>query len=780
LHKIQYSIGKEALSAAISAGKGSCVKEKLNDISEMFSAFLSEGGPELVKGGQQVAAGIFVLLLLISLLFQKGVALIATLLFFAAFVWYVLSRRAVEDEDGKKAKRWLCANLYLWATCVALTPYCLLSKALGASGGTVLAGLAIVLVADVGILCLQISETGKKVWDGLDDIIGAGAITKKKVLKPGDVVLCDNKDQKDAGVKDPREILPYKDRFLHMLILGPTGSGKTSQVILPMVCQDVHNLDAGVTVLEPKGDLAREVAMMAKELGRPYIYFDPSVDNCPFFNPLIGDETDVIENAVTTFLALNPDSPQFFKDLSEQCVRNTLKVLKRLDKDKGIDGYYSTFIWMSRILQNNGGKGRELVTQFSRIRSSNPDEAKENADIASWFLNEYFAERSKVYENSSGIRSQVSKVIANQYLRHILNPDVEKGEYNEIDFDKHLAEGGVICISTAQGLMRELGKFLGYFIILQFKSAVFRRPGNEDTRRAHWLYIDEFQQYSTPGFSEMLTQGRSYRVGCHLATQARAQMAMGGGRDGRNFVELVSTNARNVVIFPGGSADDAKYYSNQFGEFEKPEIIKSYTKKKFNLLTGGLDRLGHPSESIRIQSRLSPKFTLTDLIYKSFGEIVYCIIKNNTVQTPAVGCIKYLERDYDQRLKAMIEQEIVPHEVHPALSYTVPNTTVKVSGKSEAGGLTFEDIGGASPSAQPPNPLMPKPDESVSFTKNKVPDEQDAASAAAEEAAIHEAPAGFDDPWGEELMDDDQPDMDEGDMGDDLCGDPLDPSDDLI
>lgn len=91
------------------------------------------------------------------------------------------------------------------------------------------------------------------------------------------------------------------------------------------------------------------------------------MDNCPFFNPLVGAEIDVIENAVTTFLMLNPDSPQYFKDLSEQLVRNALKVLKRLDKAEGIDGKYSTFIWMSRLLQNNGGQGRELVQRFAKL-----------------------------------------------------------------------------------------------------------------------------------------------------------------------------------------------------------------------------------------------------------------------------------------------------------------------------------------------------------------------------------------------------------------------------
>lgn len=639
------------------------MKEKFQSFAERCTGFLEKYGLQYSQTVMKVSAVIYAACLLLSLLFHKSFGILSLLLATISVTWYVMTINFVPEELRPPVKRWLKVDLYLTAACIGFIPYCLLAKLMGH------VNVAVMFLGAMGIgtmvLCLVVffcSETGKKTWEMLDKGIKPGA-TGSQNLRAGDVVLCDNKTLVEEKAKDCREVILYKDRFLHMLIMGATGSGKTSQIILPMCYQDVHNLEAGVTVLEPKGDLAREVAMMAEEMGRPYMYFDPSVDNCPFFNPLIGDETDVIENAVTTFLSLNPDSPQYFKDLSEQLVRNTLKVLKRLDKDKGIDGYYSTFIWMSRVLQNNGGQGREMVQKFSRIHSATPDEAKENADIASWFLNEYFAERSKVYENSSGIRSQVSKVIANQYLRRVLNPDVEKGEYNQIDFDKHLAEGGVICISTAQGLMRDLSKFLGYFLILQFKSAVFRRPGNEDNRRAHFLYIDEFQQYATPGFSEMLTQGRSYRVACHLATQARVQMAMGGGRDGKYFVDLVSTNARNVVVLPGGSSEDAKFYSAEFGEYEKEEVAISKTRKTFNLLTGGLSSLGHPSESERISTKMTATFSPSDLIYRPFGEIVYRIIKNGSVQQPQVGLVKWLPKEYDSKLKQMIEDLIVTHEI---------------------------------------------------------------------------------------------------------------------
>lgn len=635
--------------------------KRLKTASEKTSGFLAEAGPQLAVSGQQFIAGLSMLGILISLLFQKGMLLPALILEFVSLVWYLFTGHS-SDESAGKASLWAKINLYLTTSLLALVPYCALAHLVGNSGPVVMVGIAFVGVAAAAVTVFQLSETGKKLWTKLGEAgskIGSGS---SPTYQSGDVVLCNDKEKVDAKEKDPREILPYKDRFLHMLILGPTGGGKTSQVILPMVDQDIKNLEAGVTVIEPKGDLAREVAMMAKAAGRPYIYFDPSVDNCPFFNPLVGDEDDVIENAVTTFLMLNPDSPQYFKDLSEQLVRYTLKVLKRLDREEGIDGKNATFISMNTVLQNPNQDGRRLVQRFAQLKGASDAERKENADIASWFINEYYAERSKVYENSSGIRAQVSKVIANRFLRNILNPDVTKNEYNEIDFDKHLAEGGVICISTAQGMMRDLGKFLGYFIILQLQSAVFRRPGNEDNRRAHFLYIDEFQTYSTPGFADMLTQGRSYRVASHLATQARAQIAMGGGRDGKNFVELVSTNARNLIIFPGISILDAKYYSDQFGEYEKMEVVKSESRKKFNLITGGLDRLGHPTESIREQAKMTANFTPTQIMYRPFGEITYCIIKNNTLQLPKVGLVKWLPKEYDRMLKDMIETEIVPHE----------------------------------------------------------------------------------------------------------------------
>lgn len=500
-----------------------------------------------------------------------------------------------------------------------------------------------VMLGSIGVILLQSLRLKKDLDDQVKDkIIEISRFIHRssEAINNNSVVLCIDKETKEPV------IIPEEDRFLHMLILGPTGSGKTSQILLPLINQDMQKKSAGITVIEPKGDLAEKVYAMAKYYDRECFYFNPVLPNCPYFNPLYGDEEEVIENMATTFkmLSASERSNPFFDNQNENLIRNSLKLLKRLK------GNSATLIDLSTLIYNSQGQGKVMVNTFSRLKTDTIEIAKENGDIASWFLNDYYNERSKTYEHCSGLRSQVSKITSNTHLRKILNPPDGR---TDIDFEDILENGKVLAISTAQGDLRDLGRYLGYFIILNYQSAVFKRSGNEKTRRPHFLYIDEFQAYSNPGFSDMLTQGRSYRVASHLATQNRGLMAMGAGRDGNNFVELVSTNARNIVIFPGGNSYDAKYYSNEFGEQLVKREDKSISRPKFSLFyTGNRD----VSESIRYVEEIKNAFSPSDLIYRPFGEITYRIVKHKTVQKPGIGLVNWLDQDFNAILDKMVEE----------------------------------------------------------------------------------------------------------------------------
>ena len=168
------------------------------------------------------------------------------------------------------------------------------------------------------------------------------------------------------------------------------------------------------------------------------------------------------------------------------------------------------------------------------------------------------------------------------------------------------------------------------------------------------LYIDEFQVYANPGFEDMLTQGRSYRVASHLATQTRALIGR-GGKDGRDFLEVVSTNARNLVIYPGGSADDAKYYEALFGEEEEVRFQKGISQTKFSIWSL-FSKFTPATESIRESKEMVARYSATDIMYQPFGRVFYRIIKNNSIQPPGISQIEYIPKELNDTLDRMVEE----------------------------------------------------------------------------------------------------------------------------
>lgn len=395
----------------------------------------------------------------------------------------------------------------------------------------------------------------------------------KKKLNPGDVVVCDDMVKLNNKTRDARVVLPADARLLNMLVVGPAGAGKTNEVILPMVAQDIQNSDWGITILADKDELPTMAYLLAKESGRKALYFNPTHKNCPKFNPLAGREVDVMENIVTVFATLNPDVPQFFKDLNEQLLRSAIKVLKRLDKAEGVEGKYATLINLNRLLQNSAGQGREMLNNFSRIKATTESETADNQDIADWFLNDYFPEGSKTYENTSGIRSQVSKLLSFDALRAALNPDFDAGEKNEMDFEKALQAGTILCITNCKWAFRDLSNYLANFIVLALKTAMYRRrTHNSENLRPHILYIDEFRTPAKFCLSDVFVESQNLNIGMVMTVQILDELSVGGRRENFNFLEVVRSNSRNVILFPGISKADATYYTKEHFGDEQPTV----------------------------------------------------------------------------------------------------------------------------------------------------------------------------------------------------------------
>lgn len=519
--------------------------------------------------------------------------------------------------------------------------------------------LPVIIVIMIFLVIIVLSILAyKSAFTKLEDVV---AKYNKSVTKMFSLYKYDDDDEYGLIICQDEETgetvrMDADSRYVHAFIDGPTGCGKTSLGLVPMLLQDVEKKH-GVICIEPKQDLAEKVYAMCVRIGRSVIYFDPVSPNCPRFNPLAGKEEKVIETITTVFLMLAPDSKTYFRDITTNLLRKSLMTLKRIEAaymnyKTGISSRPATLIELNDLICNTNGKGIALVNELVTLPVISDSEAKQNQDTKSWFLNEYFSDRSKVYDNASGVRMQVANLIQNKHLRKILNP--ENG-ISDLNFDEILKDGGCLAISTALGTLRELGSYLGYFIIFNLQSAIFSRPGNEYTRRPCFLYIDEAQKYLNPGFSDLLTMGRSYRVAVTLASQSRELLVENAGEKLRSLLSNTSSNLRNTILFPGICYEDAKFYSDAFGKKVVSEVRTGETDQKFSI-SSALGQARPGTISKQVSEKEVAEFSISDLTYQKFNHITYRILKEKTLQRARRGIVNWIDDSINDSLNAIVSQ----------------------------------------------------------------------------------------------------------------------------
>jgi hypothetical protein len=387
--------------------------------------------------------------------------------------------------------------------------------------------------------------------------------------------------------------------------LGPTGTGKTSQIFIPLIFQDLMNEECGVTVIDPKEDLAEAVYSVAKDLDRKVIYVDPTDPACPRLNPFAGEEDVVVKSLLKIF------SPSFLVRTNEEkraldmCRNLITRTIKLLKKFPDLCGNNLNIITYSDFISNKYNQSRLKINKtLEQLKASKMDE--ECMHICEWLVFDYFEPSKNVFDACAPVRIKIDEMASNKYLARAMTP-TNLSYVERIDFNKHLMNKDIVIMNTKNTVLGPLGKTFGEFIMLNFLTAVFgRKHYSKKMGRTeippHFLYIDEFATYS-PVLTDMFTQGRSFRVGTHIAVQNRQLLKMCGEEDTTPQSMLIESNARNLVLFPGLNGEDAQYYSSQFYSL-KPEEIS----------------------------------------YRPFGQIVYRIVQDRSISKPGIGLTFFIDQ----------------------------------------------------------------------------------------------------------------------------------------
>lgn len=316
------------------------------------------------------------------------------------------------------------------------------------------------------------------------------------------------------------------DRRYHMYILGRTGMGKSS-LIATLVRQDLLRGE-GLALIDPHGDLAEGlVAAIPTRRAADTTYLDVAdPSQSVHFNPLSpvpeSERPLVAANLVDAFKRIWSDS---WGVRMEHILRNILLTL--------LDQPAAGVADILRILTDDDYRERAVGRTANR-------------EASRFWSEEFRRYGARMRVDALGpIQNKISALLSNPVIARVLT-----ARKSSFDCRRVMDEGKVLLVNLGKGRIGEGPALLvGALLTAQLGAAGLSRSDVEEhNRRDFYLYLDEFQSYTTGTLASMLAELRKYRVSLVLANQHLSQVD-------KQISESILANAGTTVAFRLGPTD---------------------------------------------------------------------------------------------------------------------------------------------------------------------------------------------------------------------------------
>jgi hypothetical protein len=361
-------------------------------------------------------------------------------------------------------------------------------------------------------------------------------------MDPGDVIRIGRvdfrNDDRVFGIKD-------EDRFLHVYVIGKTGTGK-STLIETMALQDLERGN-GFALIDPHGDLVARVAARVPTSHRDkVIYLNATDPTQPYgYNPLRHVSEDRVALAASgmmdVFKKMWPDA---WGVRMEHILRNVLMAL--------LEQPDATLHDVLRIFSD-----REFRKRIAK--------SLRNETVRTFLLKEFekfsFGYRA---DGTAPIQNKVGAFLADPMLNRILTAPEKVLHIRRI-----MDLGQVLLVNLAKGHIGEdSSSLLGGLLVTTIGLAAFSRADTPPAeRRDFFVYIDEFQSFTTLALANMFSEMRKYRVGFTVAHQYLNQLEP-------DVRHAVLGNAGSIISFRVG-VEDAPYLVREFQpKFEELDLLQ--------------------------------------------------------------------------------------------------------------------------------------------------------------------------------------------------------------
>jgi hypothetical protein len=294
-----------------------------------------------------------------------------------------------------------------------------------------------------------------------------------------------------------------EERARHVYVLGASGAGKT-KALESWIRQDLTD-GRGVGVLDLHGDLTQSLlaylaASSAARSRRLYL-LDPSARaSAPGFNPLeVPQGVEPFGQMLELLGVFKRIWAEFWGPRMEEILRNSLLALM---EEK------LTLLELQPFLTDREFRLR-IVGKL------------ENPGVREFWLARF--ERLSRGAQAAYVEPVLNKAGAftsDPYLRALLGQ-----EKSTINLRRIMDRGDVLLVNLAKGQLKENALLLGALLVTKLQLATLSRSRlPEGRRRPFHLYIDEFQNFATDTFGEILAEARKYGLSLTLAHQYLDQL----------------------------------------------------------------------------------------------------------------------------------------------------------------------------------------------------------------------------------------------------------------
>jgi len=343
--------------------------------------------------------------------------------------------------------------------------------------------------------------------------------------------------------------LQKDDRRRHLYSIGQTGTGK-STLFKNMALQDIENGD-GVAVIDPHGELVKDIIPhIPRWRAEDVIIFDPRDMERPLgLNMLeakdpaqrdlvVQEIVGIIEKLATR---LNPEAigPMF-----EHYLRNALLTL--------IEDPESTLVDVPRLFTDQSFRKwvvskveNPIVKQFWDQEYAQSQKGQQAADMLSYVI------------------SKLGRFISNDIIRNIIGQP-----QSSFDVRKIMDQKKILLVNLSKGAIGDINAdLLGFVLVSKLQIAALGRTNiPEEQRNDFYLYLDEFQNFTTDTVGTILSEARKYRLNLNLAHQFIAQLS-------DPIREAVFGNVGTVVSYRIG-VDDTELMEKQFAPvFDQYDLL---------------------------------------------------------------------------------------------------------------------------------------------------------------------------------------------------------------